>query len=82
MKSDAQAVPDESDLVVSCSISGNDIGTWGLWRLTAGSAFLMLENSNGDKGVCNSAGESEGEKKLVASLRFSVETGLVCVRKI
>jgi len=81
MKSDAQAAPNKLDWVVCWSLSGNEMGTWRLW-LTTGSAFLRLAKSNGGGGVCNSDAELEAEKKLAASLRFSLETGSLCVRKV
>ena len=82
MKSDAQAAPDKLDGVACCSISGNDIGAWRRRLLTAGSAFLRLAKSKGDGGVCSSGAGLEIEKKLAASLRFSLDTGLVCVRNV
>jgi hypothetical protein len=48
----------------------------------AGSASLRLEKLNGDEGVCNSGAELEVEKKLAASLMFSLEIGLGCVRNV
>lgn len=48
----------------------------------AGSASLRLEKLNGDEGVCNSEAELEVEKKLAASLMFSLEIGLGCVRNV
>lgn len=80
MKSDAQAAPDSLGWVFCRSISGNGTGTWGPWRLTTGSALLRLVKSNGDEGVCNNGVEFEAEKKLAASLMFSLETGLAWIR--
>jgi hypothetical protein len=47
-----------------------------------GSAFSRSEKLNGDEGVCNNGAEFEVEKKVAASLMFSLETGLLCVRKV
>ena len=50
--------------------------------MTTGSAFWRFARLKGDEGVCNSGAEFEGEKKAAASLRFSDETWLACVRKV
>lgn len=48
----------------------------------AGSAFLKSEKPNGDGGVCSNGTEFEVEKKLAASLKLSLDAGLVCDRKV
>lgn len=82
MKSDAQAAPDKLDCVGCCSIPGNDTGAWWLSLLTTGSTFLRLAKSNESGGLYSRDAGLEVEKKLAASLRFSLDTGLVCVRKV